>query len=435
MAHGNYKALTFQAWLDDARWKNFVGADELVIGIDVAKTAFYGAVMTKVGGDCDVIYFERPEITEFVESIGALGFKQCTLVVEPSGTYCDGLLEKARQHGLTLIRINGEQVSNAKTIFDGVPSLHDGKAAHILGHLYLCGVGSEWKEHSQTRRDLRALSDMDELMEKTEQMFIGPLEALVARYWPELTDYFDLKQATLLELLMEFTTPQAVCDDPKGAEELMRAVGGHTLKEEKIRGVIDSSRDSTGVVAEESEKEYIRYLAGMLREAQRRARAVEKRIEDVAKQEPATSSLADFAGARTAVVLVGMLGELTNYDSPQKLEKAQGLNLCEHSTGQTLAQKRKGEQKLRISKRGPGRVRKMMYWLAMRKINPQSKSYCPIATAWYHERLSRNGGDGLQGLVALMRKLVRAVWWVARGKEYDGTKLFDVDRLQRLGHL
>ena len=98
MAQGNYKALTLQAWLDDARWKKFMGADELVIGIDVAKTAFYGAVMTKVGGDYDVIYFERPEITEFVESIAALDLKQCTLVVEPSGTYCDGLLEKARQH-------------------------------------------------------------------------------------------------------------------------------------------------------------------------------------------------------------------------------------------------------------------------------------------------------------------------------------------------
>ena len=391
--------------------------------------------MTKAGGECDIIYFERHEIAGFVESMASLDFEQTTLVVEPSGTYGDGLLDQARQNGLTLFRINGEQVSRAKSVFDGVPSLHDGKAAHILGHLYVCGLGSEWEEHSQTRRDLRALCDMDKLMEKAEQMFVGPLEALVARHWPELSDYFDLKQATLLELLMKFATPQAVCDDPKGAEALMRKVGGHSLKEEKIQGVLHSSANSIGVVAEEAEEEYIRFLAGMLREAQRRGLALEKRIEEVARQDPATSSLADFTGARTAVVLVGMMGELTNYDSPEKLEKAQGLNLCEHSTGKTLDQKRKGVQKLRISKRGPGRVRKMMYWLAMRLINPKSTSYCPIATAWYHERLSRNGNDGGRGLVALMRKLVRAVWWVARGKEYDGTKLFNVNRLQRLGHL
>ena len=174
----------------------------------------------------------------------------------------------------------------------------------------------------------------------------------------------------------------------------------------------------------------------MFRQSQKRSRALTRQLEEVAQEHEDTRDLAQFAGARTALVLVGMLGPLTDYEHPDQLEKATGLNLCEHTSGRT-SQDRRGETKgLHISKAGPGRVRMMLYWLAMRVINPvQSGTYCPYATAWYHERKRRNGGQGLKAIVALMRKLIRALWWIARGKEYDGTKLFNVARLKNLGHL
>lgn len=435
MKKDRFKAHRFQSWFGQGSWKKFLGSDELVIGVDVGKTAFYGAVTTRDTDDVEVIYFEQDQISEVVEKLAGLDFERCTLVIEPSGTYSDGLIEQGRQQGCQIIRINGEQVSNARTVFDGVPSLHDGKAAYLLSRLYLCGVGNPWKETSTTQRELRALVDIDELMERTQQLFVGPLEAVIARHWPELTDFFDLTRATLLELLIEFGTAQAVSAAPDRAEALMRRVGGSKLSQDKIEGVIESAHQTIGVAPSSAQTEQIKYIAGMLRETQCRARDVTRRIKEEAAENEATAALADFAGARTAVVLVGMLGELTEYDSPEQLEKAQGLNLCDVSTGQTLQQKGLPSRRRRISKRGPGRVRKMMYWLAMRMISPVSQSHCPIATAWYRERLRRNGGRAIPALVALMRKLVGALWWIARGKQYDGAKLFDANRLRRLGHL
>lgn len=239
----------------------------------------------------------------------------------------------------------------------------------------------------------------------------------------------------MLELLSTFGSSQRVCAEPQRARELMRNVGGHFLSEETIEAVVASAQTTTGVKPTADQQEMLKYVAGMLRDVQRRANGVEARIRKSAEEHEATSSLVEFAGHRTAVILVGLLGALTDYESPDHLEKAQGMNLCERTTGQTLEQKRKGQAPVHISKRGPGRARKMLYWLAMRKLNPISTSYCPIATAWYRERLRRNGGNATQGLVALMRKLIKALWWVARGQEYDGSKLFDVARLQNLGHL
>ena len=259
---------------------------------------------------------------------------------------------------------------------------------------------------------------------------------MLARHWPELPDHVGLTTATLLELLAEYGGPDEVAANAEAARELMRKASRNQLAPTTIEEIIESARQTQGRPTTPAEREKIKYIAGMLRQSQKRSGALTRQIEEVAEEHEDTRDLAQFAGARTALVLVGMLGPLTDYEHPDQWEKAAGLNLCEHTSGRT-SQDRRGETKgLHISKAGPGRVRMMLYWLAMRVINPvQSGTYCPYATAWYHERKRRNGGQGLKAIVALMRKLSRALWWIARGEEYDGTKLFDVARLEKLGHL
>ena len=435
MTNGNYSAVIFEGWFTQKKWEKFSAANELVLGVDAAKRAFYAAVMTQKDRHFDVLYFERDQIPEFIGSLAALPFDQITLVVEPSGTYTDGLLAQARQAGIAVMRINGERVHNAQTVFDGVPSLHDGKAAYILGHLYLCGVGTPWEATSKPQRDVRALADLDALVRKTEQMYVGPLEAFLARHWPELPDHLSLKSATLLELLSTFGCPQEVAANPERARSLMRKTGGHFLAQETIEAVIESARTTIGVAPVEGQCEHLKYIAGMLRESQQRAKHVTRQIKETAEKNEETRNLVDFVGHRTAVILVGCLGALTDYESPKHLEKAQGLNLCEHTTGKTRRDKQIETLHVSISKRGPSRARQMVYWQAMRMINPVSQSYCRIAKAWYQERLRLNGGRATSALVALMRKLCGALWHVARGKTYDPTKLFDVARLRRHGHL
>lgn len=435
MSKGSYSAVDFQGWMANEGWSTFEGSDELIIGVDVAKVAFYGAVTTAQSDACDIIYFERDQIRSVVKAVAGLEFDSVTLVVEPTGTYGDSLIDQARAAGFDVVRISGEQVAGAKTVFDGVPSLHDGKAAHVLSHLYLHGVGQPWEHVEEGRRDLRALADLDELIEKTRQMYVGRLEAHLARHWPEVTDSLKLTSATLLELVAAFGSPQAVAAEPDQAEALMRRVGGGFLADDKIEAVIASAATTQGVEPTGGQRHHLEFLAGMLRENQRRAAKVERQSRQAAEQHRDTRALVDFAGRRTALVLVAYLGALTDYDSPAQLEKAMGMNLCEHTTGRTRQSKQTRSETLHISKRGPGRPRNMLYWLALRVINPIASSYCPIATAWYQQRLRRNGGETAKALVALMRKLIRALWWIARGEEYDGTELFDVARLERKGYL
>lgn len=434
MAKGKFKAQIWKGWIEKKRYERFEGS-ELVVGVDCAKKAFYAAVMAHSWLTFDLLYFEREEIVDFVQSMRALPFDRITLVFEPTGTYSDVLIHQARQVGLEVVRINGSRVNSAAEVFDGVPSLHDGKAAYLLARLHLSDVGSPWTPRSGEEREIRALVNTEQVLDSLVHRLYGPLEAYLARHWPELTGLLDLGSTTLLELLSTYGSPRAVADDGEGARRLMHRVGGSLLKPEKVEAVLRSAAGTAGLEVTEHEREMMRFLAGAALDLKRRGQPLKRLIEKTAQSDARIRPLCRFAGKRTALVIVAYLGALSEYESSAGLTKAFGLNLCERSTGQTRQDRQATPRGLHVSKRGATRPRAMLFFLAMRMLNERSASYCPVATAWYGERLRRNGGNKLKALVALMRKLTAALWHLARGASYDPSKLFDVERLVRLGHL
>lgn len=434
MSKGKYSAQDFQGWFATNSYKDLVGR-ELTVGIDAAKTAFYAVPMAGGWDHFDVLYFERQDIVKFVRKLSALDYDKTTVVVEPTGTYSDVLVEEARKAGLEVVRINGSKTNKAQTLFDSVPSMHDGKAAYTLARLSLCGVGDKWEAKSKQDRDLRAIDDQSRHLVKMESQFANPLEAYLARHFPEITEYLSLKSATLLTLISTYGCAEAIASNRREAKRLMQKTGGHLLKEEKIDNVLDAAETTIGVPPTDRQRDLLKYLATMLRTHLTQARAINRQIEKIAVEDERTRKLAPMTGKRTAVAMVAILGNFLDYDAIKMLEKGFGVNLCEHTTGQTRQDKQNSRQGLHISKRAHGRPRGLLYMMALRIISPISSNYCPICAAWYAERLRRNGGIKKKAVIAVMRKLVRALYWIARGKTYDPEKLFDTARLRRLGHL
>lgn len=123
-------------------------------------------------------------------------------------------------------------------------------------------------------------------------------------------------------------------------------------------------------------------------------------------------------GATTAGVLVASIGDPRHYGSAYAYTKALGLNLKEKSSG-----KQKGP--LHITKRGPGVARLFLYLAALRMIQRE-----PICRAWYAKKVQRQGGQlKSKAVVALTRKLAKALWHIARGATFDAALLFDTTRL------
>jgi transposase len=162
-------------------------------------------------------------------------------------------------------------------------------------------------------------------------------------------------------------------------------------------------------------------ICGDILRSQEDARRAEKKVASLAKSDDSILRMGAAVGLTTAAVLYVELGDPHDYDSASSYEKAAGLNLKERSSG-----KYKGQKK--ITKRGSGRVRKAIYWAALRLTQEDS-----IVHAWHQRKIRRDGGKKILSVIAIMRKLIRALWYVSRGATFDSSLLYDVNRLRIQG--
>jgi transposase len=396
-----------------------VGDADVVVGVDIAKEDMF-ATFDRDGQPVLTVRWKHPESTTvFVEVLVMLKARGLVeVVMEPSGTYGDSLRALLDRVDIPVFRVNPKRSHDAAEVYDGVPSLHDAKSAMILCKLHHDGVSEPWLQRSDHERRLGAMLRLLEVHDKEVHRNCNRLEGLLARHWPELTKHLDLRTATLLELLSTYGGPRAVADDEEQARTLMRATGGRMLAEKKIEAVLQTAHDSLGVPQFEEERELICRVAQEARRAQKLSKKLRARIEKLSSSEGATQEMAPVIGKTTAAVLVAALGDPQNYDSATSYLKSTGLNLKEKSSGKT-----KGA--LHITKRGPGLVRLYLYLAVLRLIQRDQ-----VVRAWYAKKVKRQGGLAKsKAVVAIMRKLVLALWSVARGEPFDSTRLFDTSRL------
>ena len=116
-------------------------------------------------------------------------------------------------------------------------------------------------------------------------------------------------------------------------------------------------------------------------------------------------------------MLVSTQGRPQDYPDAGSYLKSLGLNLKERSSGKFQGQ-------LKITKRGPGIARLYLYFAALRWLYRD-----PIIQAWYQRKVARDGGHKGKAIVAIMRKLAKALWYVAQGVAFDSRKLFNLKAL------
>jgi transposase len=397
-----------------------VKAQRLVVSIDIAKTKLVAALMTEDREVQALVKWQHPQETaQFFQLVSEqLPWSSLEVAMEPSGSYGDPLRSWFNRQGYAVFRVNSKRCHDAAEIYDGVPSLHDAKAAMLIGWLHLDGLSERWAEPDQEQRSLRAKISTLEWHDEVFYRHVNHLEGQLARYWPELTAHLELTSVTLLELLSVYGSPMQVSAQVTQARALMKQVGRAGLADETIEQVIQSARTSVGVPCLGAECEALQRLAAETRRAQQAARAAEQALIQAGLQQPSIQAMAPVLGKRTAVILGCLLGPPERYTNAASYLKAMGLNLKERSSGQH-------QGRLMITKRGSGTVRRYLYLAALRLIQKE-----PLMAQWYEKKVSRDGGRmKMKAVVAVMRKLARALWHVGQGQPFDITQLIDVNRL------
>ena len=385
----------------------------VVLAIDVAKVEQYGVLMDS---DRQVVVTVKwghlAETSALLQRLSALPCRVLTAVMEPTGVYGDTLRAQLRQAGLEVHQISAKRVHDAAEVYDGVPSLHDAKAAQVIARLYWEGASRPWGEASAPQREFDAVGRLYRLYQKQYQQQQNRLEAALQRHWPEVGQYLALDSVTLEALLLLYGSPASLAQQAEEAREQMRQVGRGQLSPDKIDAVLDSARYTIGLPCLEAEQDYLKALAAELRHNRQQRDAVAAQLAQQIDRDPPLKPLSDVLGKVTTALLLAERLDPREYANSRSYCKAVGLNLKDRSSGQ-----HQGE--LKLSKRGSARARRDLYLATLRLIQRDA-----TVRAWYDRKVQAQGGRGKpKVVVALMRKLTRALWHVARGQAFDAQKL------------
>ncbi len=394
-----------------------------IVAVDVAKTKFVAAIATAAGQVVRLVRFEHPRQTLlFLSLIEALRDAKLEprVVMEPTGTYGDALRYQCHQRGVAVHMVSPKHTHDIAEVLDGVPSMHDPKASAVIAFLASVRPTKAWEPDSDTKRNVRALLEQRAPLAKTIALHHGHLEGMLARHWPELGLFIDVhEQRSWMPFLLAYTGPHAVGAEPEAAAEMLRAASRTQLNPQRIAKIVDSARTTVGVPMTENEQVRLRSSVAHIASETAEMDAVDEKIAALVREDPVMSRLAAVIGPLCAASIVGQVGNPRDFETPRALEKAMGLNLKERSSGE-----KKGQ--LSITKRGSPEARQLLYLAVLRLLQTDE-----TLASWYRARSAYRSGKPvkLKAVVAVMRKLARALWHVARGHAFDAKKLFDVRRL------
>lgn len=400
------------------------------VGLDVAKHEIVVVIRWCDGS------FERPwsvsnpsEIALLVELLCVLRETCDSLVIgiESTGTYSEPVRCAMTQACLEVHRLSGKGVADYKEIFDGVPSQHDGKDAAMIAELAHFGKGTPWPyaPRSETEQAIGHQVARLNVFRNQSNQWIGRLEGMLAKHWPELSGLLDLSRVTLLKICQHYGSPAQLIGDDNVRQQLRRW-SGNLLSFAKIDAILESARTSVGLPMGPSELTWLKEIASEVLHARAEIKLCEKKLRAIAESHEQMQPYVKSAGAVTLCTIWATVGDPGKYPSSGAFLKALGLNLKELSSG-----RRQGE--LAISKRGPSLARKILYYWALRSVRH------PAIKPWYTHFItvgrSQNGSQEhrkMKALIALLRKLCRSLWYAYRhGLPFDYAKVFPGKPLQQ----
>lgn len=386
----------------------------VMVGTDVGKFDIFVTIRFSDGSRERPWKVKNPSQIEFFVRLLERLREHCpvTVAMESTGTYGDPLRAELAAVGIPVVRVSGKASNDYAEILDGVPSQHDGKDSAVVAELAAFGKATPWPYQSRNDADAELAywaGKMDD-QQRLQNFWLGNVEAVLARFWPELPRVLKLNSVTLLSLVAHYGGPAALLADPEARKQLQQW-GRGSLKSTTLDEVLASAATSCGAPQNAYEIKAAQDYAQAALAALREIKAAQARLEELGRKNEVICRMAEAVGIVTACVLWVVLGDPNNYHCGEAYRKAMGLNLKERSSGRHHGQ-------LKITKRGPAIVRRWMYLAALRTVQEAD------IVDWYKAKKVRDKGRGKVGLVAVMRKLALALHAAARGEAYEARRLF-----------
>jgi len=404
---------------ENRRIVNILGA---TMGIDIGK---YNHVVTAQNWDgqrLKPLIFEN-NINGFNRLMAAkedaqqcFGVTDIRFALEPTGQYWMALAEWLERRNEEVRTVQPAHTHKAKELEDNSPGKHDVKDSGIIADLDRQGKSLRLVRKQGIFAELRHLTVCRQRLKQDINREINRLYGVLDLLFPELLGLFKEHIGKgLLGLLKVTACPDKIAQ--LGAEAigqlLMEKSRGH-LGSERAALIVQTARISIGIKEGRQVLELgLNQILERLEFMRRQLKQVEGCMKDTLKEVPDRAILLSLPaiGEISLGIILGEIGDIRGYNSAQQLIKLAGLNLYELSSGQHHGIKR-------ISKRGRPLLRQMLYFAALRLINVKGGFYD------FYQRLTGKGKHKIPAIIAVVCKLVRVLFAMARNKQsYDDNKV------------
>ncbi len=392
-----------------------------VVGIDVGSERLVytiGQPDKRPLGKPTAVGTERAGFEQLDHSLRALGVESARILIglEATSRYNENLYQFLADQGYTLCLLHPRQTHQFAEQ-RGLRAKTDRLDAGTIARVLLSGearVGYVPDELIATYREVERLHGQ---LTAESARYQNEIHALLVVLFPEFTQVFaDPCGTTALGVLQRYPGAAALASAGVDAvtttlRELAPRRYGRPTAVEVVR--LASQSIASGV-ATSARALALKVLCDQLAHTLANLAQLEQELERLFDGDDGASTLSSVPefGRQTIAVLRAELGDVTRFARTEQVVAYVGLDLQVRQSG-----KWKGQVKL--SKRGSGRVRAVLYLAALRSLTrPDS----PFA-AYYH-RLVARGLKGSEALIAVMRKMLLVACHLLRSNDaYDPAKV------------
>jgi transposase len=391
----------------------------LIATVDIGLTINTGYCTTLDGRDTQAFRFDNTKegFARFwcmiMASKNRLGYDEGVVGYESTGPYAEPLVHYLAPKQVKIVQVNPMHTKRMKAVNDNSPLKTDDKDPRVIVDIIRLGRALTLVVPEGEAADLRRLNNARERHVGEQTALLNQLQQLVFLIFPEFqTVLKNMKGKTAQYLLKRYTTPErigALSKEALGEEMRKRSMGRFGVQE--AESLIGLARETVGI------KEGLDGIFMDIRHILLQLEAEGRFISEIEAEMTATLERIPFSGRLLSIKglgivsvagLIGEVGDFSKFRTQSEILKLAGLDLYEISSG-----KRKGQR--RISKRGRGLLRKILFYAATQMIRKNGIMHD------YYARLTGRGMERMRALIAVARKLLRIIHALVRdNSDYVG---------------
>ena len=343
--------------------------------------------------------------------------KQIIIGMEATSLYGENLYQEAQARGYQLCLLHPGQTHQFHRQ-QGLRAKTDRLDALTIAKVLLSGEARAGYVPSEQITTYRELVRLHTRLSDEAASYQNEIQALVVVLFPEFTQVFaDPCLPSALAVLKAYPCAQAMA--AAGVESISQLLRTQTSAHfgrptaRKLVELAHSSVSSNRAVSGRSTS--LRILCDQLEHTQANLARLQAELEQLVAHDPGVKGLEQIPefGPKTVAVLRAELGDVNRFSRTDEVIAYGGMDIEIKESGQW-----KGKAKL--SKRGSGLLRRVLYLAAIRSIHLEGSPF-----GAYYRRLVQRGLRKGSALMAVMRKMLAVAAHLLKHEEesYDPSKV------------